>query len=246
MTGALTGDAALFPDGVIAPGPVPAAVALEVHRGTVLGALEQALALAFPTVAALLGRDEFARACIDYVRADPPREASLFDYGGGFPASLEHRPPGAAPTWLADVARFDRAIERSAASPLLQRIIPLDRAASLSLPVSLEALRLDCRADLIRDAVESGAADRAKAAAGRAGSSWFAVWRSGDGAAVQPLSPPAGLFLHALLTGLDAGAALAAACGASDADEALLTIQREVFAARFTEVIPTIAKDIDP
>ena len=145
-----------LPAGLFAPGPVPAAAALRVHRNTVLGALAQALALTYPTVAALVGEAFFDRAAAAFAAEAPPDQARLSVYGGQFPDFLDTWPPAAQIPCLGDVARFDLAIDRCGSSPRSGRRIPLEPAVVLSLPVSLLVLELRHPADRIRDAVESG------------------------------------------------------------------------------------------
>ena len=243
----LLDDPDALPAGLFAPGPVPAAAALRVHRNTVFGALAQALALTYPTVAALVGEAFFDGGVAAYAAATPPVEARLAAYGGGFPDFLEAWPPAAGLPCLGDVARFDLAIDRCASAPRLQRLLPLERAVVLSLPVSLVVLELGHPADRIRDAVEAGD-DAALAAADLVAPSpcWIAVWRGEGGATARRLGPPAGLFLAELLAGGGADAALARACEAAAVETALLAIQAEVFAAPFAAVLPSPIQDLAP
>lgn len=232
--------------GLFAPGPVPAAVALRVHRNTLFGALAQALALTYPTVLALVGEAFFDRAVAAHVCETPPVEASLSAYGGAFPAFLAAWPPAAGLAWLGDVARFDLAIDRCASASSFERLIPLEPAVVLSIPVSLAVLQLGCPADRIRDAVEA-ADDAALAALDLSPQPrWIAVWRGNSGAVARPLSGAAGLFLAGLLAGGDAPAALARACEATPAEAALLAIQSEVFAAPFAAIVQASIQEPQP
>ena len=87
------------------------------HRNTVFGALAQALALTYPTVAALAGEAFFDRAAAAFATEAPPSEARLSAYGGQFPDFLATWPPAAELPCLGDVARFDLAIDRCGARP---------------------------------------------------------------------------------------------------------------------------------
>lgn len=235
-----------LPGALFDEGAIPVETALRVHRNTVLGALAQALALTFPTVAALIGE-----ACFDQVAAacaleHPPAEARLAAWGGAFPEILATSPQTAGLAWLADVARFDLAIHRAASSPLGARTIEIEPGLGLRTPVSLCVLELHYRADQIRDAVESG--DEAVLAAVDLSASpvWLAVWRAEAGATARPLSQPAGLFLAALLAGRPPQAALEEAIAAAGEPRALPAIQSEVFAAPFAAVIPLQPREPQP
>ena len=235
-----------LPGALFAQGPLPVEIALRVHRNTILGALAQALALTYPTVAALIGEacfDQVAAAC---ALAHPPAEARLAAWGGAFPEVLATSPQTAGLAWLADVARFDLAIHRAASAPLGTRTIEIEPGIGLDAPVSLRVLALHYRADQIRDAVESG--DEAVLASVDLSASplWFAVWRTEAGATARPLSRPAALFLAALLADAPAQAALAAAVTAAEEPQALIAIQSEVFAAPFAAVIPLQPREPQP
>lgn len=227
-----------LPGALFDEGPIPVAAALRVHRNTVLGALAHALALTYPTVAALIGE-----ACFDQVAAacaleHPPAEARLAAWGGAFPEILAASPQTAGLAWLPDVARFDLAIHRAASAPLGTQTVEIEPGIGLAAPASLRILELHYRADQIRDAVETG--DEAALAAVDLSASllWIAVWRAEAGATARALSRPAGLFLAALLAGRPSQAALDAAIAAAGEPQALSAIQSEVFAAPFAAVIP--------
>jgi hypothetical protein len=241
MARALLADPAAPPAGLFVDGPVPAAAAFRVHRNTILGGLAGALRLSFPTVERLVGADFFDQAAAAFAAVRPPRAAALSAYGDDFADFLAGYGPARELGYLPDVARLDLAIERAAAAAdaPMGRLIPLDSAVALALPVSLALLALRHPADRIRAAVEDGSDAALRALDPTPRPSWLAVWRRPDGASVLPLSPPAGRFLAALLEGDPPGQALAAAQGlASSPDAALLAVQAEVFAAPFVAVTP--------
>jgi hypothetical protein len=231
-------DGAALPSSVFAPASTPATAALAVHRDTVLGGLTRALALTFPTVLALIGARAFERAAIAFAVARPPRRARLDEYGEGFPDFLDEHPQD-GPACLGDVARLDFAVDRAAAAPRLSRMLPIDAAVAMAVPVSLGVLTLAHPADLIRDAVEAGQGELPAATTGQPRR--LAVWRSHAGASVLPLTGPAARFLEAMLHGAAAEAAVAAA--GADPEAALLAIQAEVFAAPFTVITPILQEE---
>lgn len=228
----LTGDApaALF------AGCVPYGEALAIHRGTIMGALVNALRLSYPTVDALVGEEFFDQTCRTFAEANLPITASLAAYGGGFADFLADFVPAAALPYLPDIARLDRAIETALHAPLLWQRFGLDAAASINLPQSLAVLRLTYPADEIRAALGD---DEAMAAIVNLPAEYFIlVWRKGFDAAVQRVSAPAGRFLAALLAGSGADAAFRAAVAAAPEAEAVRAIQTDIFAASFCTVIP--------
>jgi len=240
MAGAiLEGDDSAF--SVLAPGPIPAAAAIDVHRGTVMGALGNALRLTFPTVDDLVGQDFFDQMATIFVAAQPPRQARLSAYGEGFPTFIETYPLAATLPYLADVARLDLAVGQALAKPDAgpRRHVTIDAAVSLALPFSLAVLSLSHAADLIRAGL-AAEDDQALAQIDLSPQARFvAVWRTGRQAAVRALSPPAGVFLAAILDGADADTALAAAFAVSAAPAALQAIQAEVFSAAFAQITQT-------
>ncbi|HEX4270468.1 MAG TPA: DNA-binding domain-containing protein, partial [Rhizomicrobium sp.] len=85
------------------PGDGEAArVALSVHRNTVLTALVNALRLTYPTADELVGARFFDQVALAYARSNPPRGASLSDYGDGFPDFLADYAPARDVDCLAD------------------------------------------------------------------------------------------------------------------------------------------------
>lgn len=245
MAGAiLHGELAAMP--ALASSPIAADAAFAVHRDTVLGGLAGALRLTFPTVDALVGEAFFNQMALAYVADQPPRGANLSFYGENLPAFIEAYAGAASLTYLADVARLDLAISRTLMRPDadVRSQTALDAGVLLSLPVSLAVLALQAPAELIRDGVEADD-DQALAAIDlTAAPRWLAVWRAGRTASVLPLSPASGRFLAAIVDGDDADAALAAC--APDPIAALQTLQAEVFASPFAQIIQTPPEDIQP
>ncbi len=128
LTGAAT-------DLAIRKGPVPATAALAVHRNTVIGALVNALRLAYPSVLALVGDAYFETAASGFAQAHPPLAARLTGYGTAFAGYLVARTPSLP--YLEDVARLDWALECAAAAPDTTRDFALGPGVTLQWPSSL-------------------------------------------------------------------------------------------------------------
>jgi hypothetical protein len=239
MAAALLADPDALPPGLLRAGPIPARAALAVHRDTILGGLVQALRLSCPTVDRIVGEAFFDHAAAAFASAVPPSRPDLDAYGDGFAAFLARHEPATPWPYLADVARFDRALERAGAASMSGRgrTAPLG-GASLVLAASLAVLELDYPADAIRAAIEDGhdiavaliePAPHARA---------LAIWRAEAGVMGREISPASGVFLARLLEGADAGDAFDLALAAEpDADVPAL-LQAEVFAAPFSTVVP--------
>ena len=86
---------------------------LKVYRNHVVISLSKALAMTFPLVEKLAGRDFLMDAAKMYLREHPPMEACLDRYGGGFPDFLRHAPQANATPYLADAAALDWLINES-------------------------------------------------------------------------------------------------------------------------------------
>lgn len=80
-----------------------------VYRNNVSSALNEAVAVRYPVVERLVGRDFFRAATREYVLDTPPRSPVLIDYGRDFPEFLATFPPAAGLPYLSDVATLERA-----------------------------------------------------------------------------------------------------------------------------------------
>ena len=125
----LSGDAApLAP--VIVEDAFDAGERLAIYRNNFLISLTEALKANFPVTRQLLGEDFFAEAAARFVRAHPPRQPCLFEYGETFPGYLHALPQLAELTYVAEVARFEfaricayhAARERTLTAPQLARL----------------------------------------------------------------------------------------------------------------------------
>jgi hypothetical protein len=210
-------------------GPILADEALSVHRNTALHGLVNALRLSHPTVDALVGEAFFDQAALAFARAHPPAGAWLTGYGAGFAAFLQTYGPAADLPYLADVARFDFAVEAVAglACGVDGASVDLGEAV-LTLDASLTLIPLDYPAAAIRDALDQDedALGRIDMRPRRHG---LAIWRLADGAGLRVLSPVSADVLAGLMQDGD----LEAVVG----DESDLTLlQTEVFAAPFVRI----------
>lgn len=80
-----------------------------VYRNTVLKASVDALAANYPSIVRLVGEEWFRSAALIHACAEPPRSVCLIEYGEGFADFLSGFAPAAELSYLAEVARLDRA-----------------------------------------------------------------------------------------------------------------------------------------
>ncbi|MGZ3273696.1 MAG: HvfC/BufC family peptide modification chaperone [Caulobacteraceae bacterium] len=213
------------------PGPIPASEALSVHRNTAVGGLVNALRLGHPTVLALVGEDFFDQAARAFAERAPPSSAWLTGYGEGFADFLAAYEPARELPYLADVARFDFAVEAVACAALGDGGRALDLGeAVLTLDASLRLVDLDYPADLIRDALGEDE-ERLTEIDMRRRRHTLALWRLPDGAGLRRLSPVPAAFVKAGLHGEDL-----ADLQAPEAD--LAALSSEVFTAPFVRLSP--------
>lgn len=104
---------------------------LQAYRGNLSASVERALAAMYPSVARLLGADDFDVLAQLHLAAHPPQRGDWAQYGHGFSSWLQRTNPGGVVTalpFLSDLAALDAAMYRceAAADASLE-------AASLSL-----------------------------------------------------------------------------------------------------------------
>jgi hypothetical protein len=211
------------------PGLIQAGEALSVHRDTARGGLVNALNLSFPTVLALVGEDFFDQAALAFVERSPPSSAWLTGYGEGFAGFLEAYEPAQELPYLADVARFDFAVEQvvHAAEGEDGRALDLGEAV-LTLDDSLRLVDLDYPADAIRDALGEDE-ERLAGIDMRRRRRTLALWRLPAGAGLRPLSPISAVFVRAMLEERDLSDFEAP-------EEDLAILSAEVFSAPFARL----------
>lgn len=96
---------------------------LSAYRANAGALAERALAAACPTVAALIGDEDFAMLARALWRESPPRRGDVAQWGAALPAFIEAQRDLDPWPWLADVARLDLALRdcESAADVELDR-----------------------------------------------------------------------------------------------------------------------------
>ena len=114
------------------------AARLGIYRNHALATLGAALKAIFPVVCRLVDERFFAYAAHEYLREHPPRSRCLVEYGVDFPEFLADFQPCKDLPYLADVARFEWALQIAATigemPPLgadALAVIPAEMAASL-------------------------------------------------------------------------------------------------------------------
>jgi len=101
------------PDGLVGPDGGPAGKRFDVYRNNVVVSLTEALEIAFPVVAKLIGSKNFRAVAGLYLRRHPPRSPVLMFYGDRMAAFLADFEPLRHVPYLADIARLEQALRRS-------------------------------------------------------------------------------------------------------------------------------------
>ncbi|MCP4818153.1 MAG: DUF2063 domain-containing protein, partial [Shimia sp.] len=81
----------------------------DVYRNNVAVSLTEALAAGFPTIAKLLGEENFNAIAGLFLRQSPPASPLMMHYGAGFPEFLQTFEPLQHLGYLADVAHLELA-----------------------------------------------------------------------------------------------------------------------------------------
>jgi hypothetical protein len=229
--------------GEIASGPIAARAAWDVHRNTIISGLTNAMRLTYPTVDWLVGPEFFDQTALAYIRGHPPARAQLAAYGEAFPAFLEACAPGAGLPYLADVARFDLAVDQIAALSAGGSTISiaLDAGVILLLDGSLRVLRLNYPADRLSDArADDGQSLEGLDMTPRAHA--YALWRGAAGTLARVLPLGVAAFLDAVLAGAPAQEGLDVLLAASG-EAGLAQLQSDLFFAPFARLQTTQSED---
>lgn len=101
------------PSGITGPGGNAVADRYAIYRNNVTVALVEALRVAFPVVAQLVGAKFFSAMAREFVRIHPPKTPIMASYGERFPGWLADFAPVAALPYLSEVAAIEQARRES-------------------------------------------------------------------------------------------------------------------------------------
>lgn len=196
---------------------------LGAYRANAAAIAERALAAAHPTVAAMLGAEDFAALARALWRASPPMRGDLAQWGGALPAFIEAERDLDPWPWLADCARLDALVAacEAAADATTERetlaLLATEDPAALQLRLrpGVQVLASAWPLATLHEAHHGRAGDdgmagvREALAAGRG--ECVVVARDGWRARVGTLDAPVFAWMQALLCGASLADALQAA-----------------------------------
>jgi hypothetical protein len=212
----LGGDTAEIVAAIQGDGLDPAA-RVGIYRHHAFATLGNALQGTFPVVCRLVDKRFFAYAAHEYLREHPPHSRCLVEYGADFADFLARFTPCENLPYLADVARFEWALNIAATveeeTPLQAEAlaaVPAQQAAyvALRLQPSLSYFASPWPIDVIWQANKE---DEVPPIDLRSGGASLEIRRSGDAVIWQRLDPGTFAFRTALADGLVLAAAMAAA-----------------------------------
>jgi hypothetical protein len=212
----LGGDTAEIVAAIQGDGLDPAA-RVGIYRHHAFATLGDALQGTFPVVCRLVDKRFFAYAAHEYLREHPPHSRCLVEYGADFADFLARFTPCENLPYLADVARFEWALNIAATveeeTPLQAEAlaaVPAQQAAyvALRLQPSLSYFASPWPIDVIWQANKE---DEVPPIDLRSGGASLEIRRSGDAVIWQRLDPGTFAFRTALADGLVLAAAMAAA-----------------------------------
>jgi hypothetical protein len=211
-------------------GPVPADVAIRVHRDSVLAALVNAIRVSCPTLCALVDAAFVEQSVRDYARARPPHGACLDDFGDRFGDFLETYPPACGFPFFADIVRFDVAIDRADhhRPGSYGAAVTFGTNVVIRLLTSLTHISTQYPVDVIRDQIEAGAIEGLDKIDMTSRAYHFALWRGESGASVRRLTRPAATFLREVLQGGDGSHAVNRALEHAGPAEVLRAIRSDI------------------
>ena len=212
----LGGDTAEIVAAIQGDGLDPAA-RVGIYRHHAFATLGDALQGTFPVVCRLVDKRFFAYAAHEYLREHPPHSRCLVEYGADFADFLARFTQCEGLPYLADVARFEWALNIAAtvreATPLQGEAlaaVPAEQAAyvALRLQPSLSYFASPWPIDTIWQANKEDEVPPVDLASGGAG---LEIRRSGEAVVWRRLDPGAFAFRTALADGLVLAAAMSAA-----------------------------------
>jgi hypothetical protein len=107
----------------ISADPIGAARRLQIHRNNLQLTLTQALMANFPATCRMVDERFFRYAAAEFIRAHPPTQPRLAEYGAELPRFLSTFGPASGLPWLADLARLEWAMlecQEAADAPALR------------------------------------------------------------------------------------------------------------------------------
>jgi hypothetical protein len=211
------------------------AARLRIYRNHAFVTLGAVLEGTFPVVCRLVDKRFFAYACHEYLREHPPHSRCLAEYGADFADFLAGFEPCKDLPYLADVARFEWALNAAAmvreAAPLpieALAAVPPEKAANLALIVqpSVSYFASGWPIDAIWQANQQSEVPTVDLAHG---GTCIEVRRAVDAVAWRRLDPGAFAFRTAIADGLVLAAAAATATAEDPAFDLAAALDR-VFA----------------
>lgn len=211
----------------LVPGPVPPVAALAVYRTNTRVGFANALASAFPALAALMGRREFNAMAWSYQRAEPPSRGDLFHAGEQLPPYLATHLAGTPDELLAALAGLEWQVQRVMVAPGSPAAFDLEALAEV--PVERHGeLRFELAAAVALQRLPDGTAKLweqyrsqlpGESPAGpvpavAAATEDLLLGRDAGRLTLRYLSPGEAVLLQLLRTGADFGAAVEAALAA--------------------------------
>jgi hypothetical protein len=202
-----------------------------IYRNHAFATLGASLQGTFPMVCRLVDERFFAYAAHEYLREHPPQSRYLVEYGADFPDFLADFEPCKALPYLADVARFEWALNIAAsvreAAPLPRLVlaeVPTNEAAhvALRLQPSLSYVISAWPVDAIWQANQESEVPSVDLARGGAR---LEIRRAGDAVVWRQLDPPTFALRTALADGLVLGAAMAATTSEDPAFDLVAAVQ---------------------
>lgn len=200
--------------------PADRVARLDVYAEGYFIRIADALAEDFPALRRAVGPANFLKLCADYLKHRPSRSWTLGEAGREFPEFIAAHPIAADARWLTDLARLEWAAVlafHSSDEPALRadelQSVPEDRwaAARFGLDPSVQLLECGWPVQELWEAREGEAFQDAVNAL-KSEPTPLVVYRTGGGAAVRRLDPPA----FALLSAMAGGASLGELCARAD------------------------------
>ncbi len=202
------------PSGLVGPDGRPDAKRFAVYRNNVVAGLIDVLRAAYPAVRRITGDDFFAAMARIHVAESPPESPVMLDYGRHFPAFVAGFPPAQGLSYLADVARIERAWleachapEAAVAEAQSLAAVPPERIPTLRLRLhpSLRIVRSDWPALTIW---RMNVADAEPAPVDLSRTEIALIARPGAEVEARAIPPDTACFLKALLAGAGIQAAV--------------------------------------